>query len=156
MTALPNAGGDLDAEWFEVYHDIDCNRFDFTMSVPQGVTPIVFETRAGLFHALRNSLSVYHGGRFLLVKYASKVDETNLQVIHDPTTLEVYIDPLSCVRDAVVEVNTTGRISLFCFPSRRNYYRARRPHPHHVQPSIAHESSSPLLADPDQPAPEGD
>ena len=84
-----------------------------------------FDTAGLFFHTLRDALSGYLDGKFLMVRYASRISCMNYPVIADPQDWRAYFDPYMVVRDPLMHVERTGRIELMSVPSKPFFYRKK-------------------------------
>lgn len=107
--------------------------------------PFKFDNVAHLFHTLRDALSSYYGGQFLMIKYASRVSCSNMPGIHDPNSLMMYFDPLLPFRDPVQDLERGVEFRLMKCPSRSNFWRRKmRPAPRaNVNVDSSHTEAAP-------------
>lgn len=89
-------------------------------------TPYEFESHAHLFQSIRDVLSSYYQGKFLMIKYAARIHCSNMPVIHDPADLVIFIDPLQTVRDPLQDIAHGRPLKLLRLPSQSYYYRKKQ------------------------------
>lgn len=89
-------------------------------------TPYEFESHAHLFQSIRDVLSSYYHGKFLMVKYAARIHCSNMPVIHDPSDLVIFIDPLQTVRDPLQDIAHGRPLKLLRLPSQSYFYRKKQ------------------------------
>lgn len=92
-----------------------------------------FHSQAQVMNAARDALVEYLDGRFLSIKYAALVESVEIQVVHDPSTLVFYYDPLAIFRNMRDYVNQYRNLVLLRFYSRSHYFRKK----HHAPSPVS-------------------
>lgn len=106
--------------------------------------PFKFDNIAHLFHTVRDALSSYQHGQFLMIKYAARVSCSNMPGIHDPAKLIMYFDPLIPYRDPVQDLERNTEFRLLKCPSRSNFWRRKmRPAPRANVAEVADTTHAP-------------
>lgn len=100
-------------------------------------------SEAQLYHMAATLLTVDGTDSLWFARTPSRSDRGELWVLHNPRALQVMVDPLSTCRSASAEFNNKGKVTLYCYPSRKDYYAEKQDHldesSTRVQPTVAHE-----------------
>lgn len=101
-------------------------------------------SEAQLYHMAATLLTVDGTDSLWFARTPSRSERGDLWVLHNPRALQVMVDPLSTCRSASAEFNSKGKVTLYCYPSRKDYYAEKQDQPDEsatrVQPTVAHET----------------
>lgn len=83
---------------------------------------------AQLYHLISNVLTVEGTDSLWHVRTPSRSMRGGLLILHNPKVFQVLVDPLAICRNGMSEFNYRGKITLHCYPSRRDYCAPKESH----------------------------
>lgn len=112
---------------------------DYSVTVLKASDASYVTSEAQLYHLVATMLTKEGTDSLWFARTPARSARGDLWVLHNPRALQVLVDPLSSCRSSAYEFNTKGKLVLYCFPSRREYYAERQDASGEtrVQPSVA-------------------